>query len=32
MERELRRKLGISSQNIDATETLWAFFEAHPRR
>ena len=26
-----RRTLGVSSQNIDASETIWAFFAAHPR-
>ena len=27
-----RRAFGVSSQNIDATATLWAFFAAHARR
>ncbi len=27
-----RRAFGISSQNIDATATLWAFFSAHPKQ
>ena len=26
-----RRTLGVSSQNIDASETIWAFFASHPR-
>jgi polyhydroxybutyrate depolymerase len=26
-----RRTLGVSSQNIDASETIWAFFATHPR-
>jgi polyhydroxybutyrate depolymerase len=26
------KKLGVSSQNIDASEVIWAFFEAHPRK
>jgi len=32
VERLARRQLGVSSQNIDATETLWAFFSAHAKR
>jgi polyhydroxybutyrate depolymerase len=31
-ERLAQRELGVSSQNIDATETLWTFFSAHPKR
>jgi polyhydroxybutyrate depolymerase len=31
-ERFARRALGVSSQNIDATDILWAFFNAHPKR
>ena len=27
-----RRAFGTSSQNLDATQTLWAFFAAHPKR
>lgn len=27
-----RRAFGVSSQNIDAAEVLWAFFKAHPKR
>ena len=26
-----RRTLGVSSQNIDASETIWQFFATHPR-
>ncbi|HYM23658.1 MAG TPA: PHB depolymerase family esterase [Vicinamibacterales bacterium] len=26
-----RRTLGVSSQNINASETIWAFFASHPR-
>ena len=26
-----RRTLGVSSANIDASETIWSFFAAHPR-
>ncbi len=26
-----RRTLGVSSQNMEASETLWRFFAAHPR-
>ena len=26
------RAFGVSSQNIDATATLWEFFSAHPKR
>jgi polyhydroxybutyrate depolymerase len=32
VERIARRELGVSSQNIDASETLWAFFSAHAKR
>jgi poly(3-hydroxybutyrate) depolymerase len=32
LERLVQRTLGVSSQNIDATEALWAFFKAHPKR
>ena len=31
MEMALRRVLGVSSQNIDASEVIWHFFAAHPR-
>ncbi len=31
LEAVLRRELGVSSQNIDATQTLWAFFRDHPK-
>jgi polyhydroxybutyrate depolymerase len=27
-----RRTLGVSSQNLDATEAIWTFFAAHPKR
>ena len=27
-----RRALGVSSQNLNATEALWDFFRSHPRR
>ena len=30
-ERLIGRKLGVSSQNLDATSALWAFFKAHPK-
>ncbi|HZT78008.1 MAG TPA: PHB depolymerase family esterase [Vicinamibacterales bacterium] len=31
VERAVERLLGASSQNIDATEVIWAFFAAHAR-
>jgi polyhydroxybutyrate depolymerase len=27
-----RREVGVSSQNIDASDVLWTFFAAHPKR
>jgi len=30
-ERVARRTLGVSSQNLDATETIWAFFRDHAK-
>src|SRR5436190_20092912 len=31
LERSVRRKLGVSSQNIDATAVIWSELSAHPR-
>lgn len=31
LERFVRPRLGVSSQNIDASEVIWEFFKAHPK-
>jgi len=32
LERAVTKILGVGSMNMDATETIWAFFKAHPKR
>ncbi len=32
LERTVTKILGVASMNMDATETIWAFFKAHPKR